>query len=447
MKFIKKMKDGRRFLSLYEETILWVGLSMAAAVALFFSLNPAQEGLYDAYESGFVVSRTDAAVATVQNYITEHQLTSEEAEQLQPVLKKNDLSSFQIYMDGMMILNYTYGRNIDSVLYSEEDYADWETRYTIQFADGDATAYTDGVSVSQFMNTFLVIRILLCFLLFFILICVGARIVLRRIRRLHEDIHMLETGNLDYAIQVDGKDGLTELQKGLDQMRLSLKLQMDQEKYLLDSNRKLITEMSHDLRTPLTSILMYAEILKMHKYKNPQQADQYIGKVEQKAAQIKRMTDNMFEYALVGMDTEADLEEPGKLGEMFYDILSDFAGYMAERGFSVQNHLSWPDVQIRVNTNYLSRVMDNITSNIEKYADKSRPVDVEAVRTTVEGKNYAGITIENTILKNASHEESSGIGTRSMENMMHAMKGLLFIKTGEDNYRICILFPEVKEKE
>ena len=91
--------------------------------------------------------------------------------------------------------------------------------------------------------------------------------------------------------------------------------------------------------------------------------------------------------------------------------------------------------------------MDNITSNIEKYADKSRPVDVEAVRTTVEGKNYAGITIENTILQNASHEESSGIGTRSMENMMHAMKGLLFIKTGEDNYRICILFPEVKEEE
>ena len=74
-------------------------------------------------------------------------------------------------------------------------------------------------------------------------------------------------------------------------------------------------------------------------------------------------------------------------------------------------------------------------------------MDVEAVRTTVEGKNYAGITIENTILKNASHEESSGIGTRSMENMMHAMNGLLFIKTEEDNYRICILFPEVKEKE
>ena len=61
----------------------------------------------------------------------------------------------------------------------------------------------------------------------------------------------------------------------------------------------MITEMSHDLRTPLTSLLIYTEILGKEAVKDPQQLMEYVRKIEKKARQIKRLSDNIFEYALI----------------------------------------------------------------------------------------------------------------------------------------------------
>lgn len=440
MKHVKNTGEGRT-LSLYFETILWAAVSMAAAIALFFLLQFAEEGLYDMYEEKFADRKTEAAVSAVQEYITKNSLSSGDAPVLQPLLRKNDLTSFQIFMDGDFIYNYSYGNNIDEALSTEESYAKWEDSFPLVFSDGQATAYTDGVSGSAFMNFILVVRILLSFLLFFILIWVGVGYILRRLQHLAEDIRILETGSLDYEIRPDGRDEITELQKGLDAMRQSLKSQMDQEEYLLESNRELITEMSHDLRTPLTSVLMYTDLLKLHKYRNTEEADSYVQKVEKKAVQIKRMTDNMFEYALVGMNTTVALEAPEDFSSVFFDTLSDFAGYLSDRGFEVKSDLSWPSVKIRINTDYLSRIMDNIASNIEKYADRTQDVDISISCRTVSEGAYAGIAVENTVLAAASHEDSTGIGTRSMANMMHAMKGKFETEEADGMYRVKILFP------
>lgn len=424
--------------------ILWIIISIGATVLLFFVLTPAEDKLYDEYEENFADQKTDQAIKNIQKYINTQNLPIDNVEKLGPVLKKNDLSSFQIFIEGNFIYNYSYGKIIDESFADEDSYALWERKYAITFSDAEATAYTDGVSSSQFANFLFIIRILLCVLLFFILIYLGVRYILRRIKRLREDIEILETGNLEYQIRIDGRDDLTELQTGLDKMRISLKEQMDQEEYLLDSNKQLITEMSHDLRTPLTAILMYSDILRLHKFKTEEQAKEYIDKIEKKAALIKRMTDNMFEYALVGMNSEAQLEAPQKFESIFYDMLSDFAGYLSDKGYEVKSDINWPDVKIQVNTDYLSRILDNITSNIEKYADRTDAVVVSVVCSLISVDGFAGISIENKIDQAASHDESTGIGTKSMENMMRAMKGKLTVDDSDDTYSVSILFPIVK---
>ena len=421
--------------------ILWIIISIIAAVALFFALTPVEDALYDEYEENFAEQKTDQAMNNVQKYIDAHNLSTDDVGKFGTVLKKNDLSSLQLFYDGLLIYNFSYGNKIDESFADEDSYALWEKKYDLTFSDVEVTAYTDGVSSSQFANFLFIIRILLSVLLFFIFIYLAVRYILKRVKRLRKDIEMLETGNLDYEIRVDGRDEITELQKDLDQMRLSLKEQIDEEEYLLDGNKELITDMSHDLRTPLTAIMMYSDILKLHKFKTPTDADEYIDKIYNKASMIKRMTDNMFEYALVGMDNEVQLEIPRSFERIFYDMLSDFTGYLTDQGYDVKSDIDWPDVKIQVNMDYISRIFDNITSNILKYADKSDSISVSVFSSILSESGFAGISVENRIDFEASHDESTGIGTKSMTNMMHAMKGKLVVNETEEMYCVKIMFP------
>ena len=79
---------------------------------------------------------------------------------------------------------------------------------------------------------------------------------------LHDEIEILEGGSLDYPITVKGKDELSELAEGLDCMRVSFQGMIEREANIVQENQKMITEMSHDIRTPVTSIMLYTEILK-----------------------------------------------------------------------------------------------------------------------------------------------------------------------------------------
>ena len=68
--------------------------------------------------------------------------------------------------------------------------------------------------------------------------------------------------------------------------------------------------MSHDLRTPVTSMMLYTEILKKGRYKNEQQLLECLDKIDRKAHRMKQLTDHLFEYALISGEKEIELEKP-----------------------------------------------------------------------------------------------------------------------------------------
>lgn len=81
-----------------------------------------------------------------------------------------------------------------------------------------------------------------------------------------------------------------------------------------EHGRALIAEDDPDIRDgvriPLTTLLLYTEILRGHKYDTPEQEADYLNKIDAKARQIKQLSDNLFEYALVTRDTVAVLDPP-----------------------------------------------------------------------------------------------------------------------------------------
>jgi len=76
------------------------------------------------------------------------------------------------------------------------------------------------------------------------------------ILQLSKEIQILEGGSLEYAITVKGKDELSKLAEGIEGMRKSFKRMIRKETEIVRENQKIVTEMSHDLRTPITSVML-----------------------------------------------------------------------------------------------------------------------------------------------------------------------------------------------
>ena len=428
-------------------------LAAVAVSGLFFVvINYAGEQMITKIfsDSSHIEKLSEAYIQDLQDYIDETKAASNDSEKLTEWVRKRKIVSIQVYKDEILTYDSNYPDAAVEDAEAEGAYYDWEYYYTAEFADGTADVFLYGFFSYPLYSYAMTAEILLAVILLVAIVILGIRKPVRYIGRLKAECEILGSGDLDYQVTVQGKDELSLLARGLDNMRMALRESNEKEAELTAANRRMITEMSHDLRTPLTSLLIYTEILGKKAAKDPRQAMEYVRKIEKKARQIKRLSDNIFEYALITEETKAELGEPQTLRELFYDPLSEMTAYLGERGYTVELR---PDTgsgserrQIRVNEEYINRIMDNIVSNIEKYADKSMPVRIETIYT----EEYGGLAFRNGISCSMEDrrktEGSTNIGLHNVEKMMKKMNGYFRVKQTENIFEITLIFPWVKEK-
>ena len=126
---------------------------------------------------------------------------------------------------------------------------------------------------------------------------------------------------------------------------------------------------------------------------------------------------------------------------LFYDLFSDTCSYLEQQGFRVILQVKWIDGLLRISTDYIMRILDNVTSNIEKYADRSEPVKI----CSVEEGSMAGFFFENKIRNLEEKPESTGIGIQNIKNMMQKMGGKCIVEEKEGYFRLILLFPCVEK--
>lgn len=425
--------------SIYTELVVLIVVGFIAAVAVFFiCLNGLNEAIENFVEgTSFVENMTEKKMDNLQSYVLDQNIKSNDEDMLKLWIKKNDVYNLLIIKNGEIMYDSS---NVIENLTDEESLRDYYKDggfRTIKFADGAADVFTFGVSLNRLYELVIIFGMLLAFATFFFIVIRGIRRTMRYIKQLNNEIEILESGQLDYPITIKGRDELSNLAMGLDSMRLSFKEQLSYETYLTDTHKKLITEMSHDIRTPLTSLLMYTEILKKKKYKGGGQMDEYLDKLDIKAHQIKRMIDDIFEYSLINCKKDVELDKPKKVRIVFYDIFSEFISVLHEQGFEVECSLDWTDNDIKINEDYLHRVMDNITSNIIKYADAASPI----VLSVGKSEKDIFVSVKNKISTHKNVEESTKIGLHNIENMIRGMNGYSKVTEDKNDFSIMLYFP------
>lgn len=295
-------------------------------------------------------------------------------------------------------------------------------KYTLLLSDGTKTnvfLYYYPGDAYYYWNIF--ISGLISFSLFTIFFIGFVNKKLKYIKELKAELDVLSGGDWEHNIYIKGKDELGELAYGIDQMRISILNHQNVEEEMLSNNSKLVTAMSHDLRTPLTSLMGYLELLDRDKYENQEQLKHFIKKSLCQAVRIKSMADQLFEYFLVYSSEyeEPDLE-PLDADMLFNQILTEYIFSLENQNFKVNTNLGVINGIVNVKIEMIQRIFDNIYSNILKYADKSKELNIKAFKEN----NYLIIIFSNIILQTRNKNESTNIGLNTCKRIMEYHKGL-----------------------
>lgn len=172
---------------------------------------------------------------------------------------------------------------------------------------------------------------------------------------------------------------------------------------------------------------------------------EYIEKIDRKAYRIKQLTDYLFKYSLVTGESKVPLEEPEFFSVLFYDLFSETCSYLEQKGVRIRSEVEWKECRCQVYTDYVARIMDNITSNIIKYADLEKPVVIQSVYQ----ENMAGFSFKNAVNSTGRKVESTGVGIQSIRNMMKKMGGTCSVWQSFEprgNFKIEVLFPIYRDE-
>ena len=309
--------------------------------------------------------------------------------------------------------------------------------YLVQFSDGPAQVQLFCNVMLNWWVLFSKLLIVFCVGVFLVVFWFACRRIVKYIIQLSEEIQAMEGGDLDHPITIRGDDELTTLARCLDSMRVTLRQQQEEEAKASAKVKNLITEMSHDLRTPLTTLLLYTEIVRSRKYENDAQKDDYLNKIDTKARQLKQLSDNLFEYALVTRDTVVTLDPPAYFFRIFEEPLAEMVDTLQQRGFACALDLGSEDLMLTVKMQYIRRIFDNITSNAIKYADPGREISV----TFRKEEKWVGLRFANHVLPGQHREESTQVGLTSIETMMEKMNAVCRVEQGTERFAITLLFP------
>ena len=416
----------------YRSSLIWkhvavILLALAIGFGAYFALSP----LF-----GYVIE---------QRYMTEEK----ERERIEEVLvnfkswaEQSDISSDN--MDAMLDW-FKENKNFKLIVLEgvEADTVPDTQKYdySIEVEFTDKTVLVAVQDYSELLNVLGdIMAIGVSFMLFILIVMVYYQAEISRIMRLSRDVKAIANGDLQGKIGKKGNDEIAQLASHVDGMRDSILLKMEEKEQAWRANQDLITSISHDIRTPLTSLLGYLELMESHRDNLTEEQLKYLAVCSENAGRIKRQSDELFNYFLayghkgeeVVLDTyDAEVLFEQLLSERF--MTAELTGVQLD--YVISPNLS--GVSVLTNVDYLSRVLDNMYSNVVKYADYQSPVIMR-----VEYRDRMVVaTCENKIAKRTGKVESTKLGLLTCESIMHTLKGSFRTQRKGDTFTVVLALP------
>jgi len=253
------------------------------------------------------------------------------------------------------------------------------------------------------------------------------------IRDILAGIEALRSGRQDHVVPLEGSNELTQLADAVNYLSATQRQVREQEQALNEEKEQLIRTLSHDIRTPLTSILSYSAFLSSREDCTCEERTEYLTLIQKKAEQIKELT----EVLLDGGRRSPEHFEDARL------LMAQLAGEVEEAledEFCLQVDLTaCLPFSGTFDVWELRRIFDNMTSNIQKYADSAYPITL-CIHTE---DSSLVIRQENHIRTDNQRSESHHIGLNSIRRIAHNYKGRVDVQQDDGIFRIRITLSDI----
>lgn len=216
---------------------------------------------------------------------------------------------------------------------------------------------------------------------------------------------------------------------------------------------ELITNVSHDIKTPLTSIINYIDLIKRAEHADPEILS-YIHVLEKKSQHLKTLTEDLLEASKASSGNIQVNASDINFAELAEQTNGEFKERFSERGLSLISNLPSAPVYIHADGQHLWRVLENLYNNAFKYAARASRVYVdmrverEQVFLTIKNISDKALNIspeeltERFVRGDASRTtEGSGLGLSIAKSLTELQKGELKIEIDGDYFKASVIFP------
>ena len=246
--------------------------------------------------------------------------------------------------------------------------------------------------IREFLGEMLVSVILIMAMTCSFLMAWIYRSILTPIETLKKATRNIRDGNLDFEVEIGDDDEIGELCADFEEMRIRLK-ECTEEKVVFDSqNKELISNISHDLKTPITAVKGYVEGLLDGVADTPEKQKKYLRTIYNKANDMDRLINELTFYSKIDTNRIPYTFNKINVKEYFDDCFEDIGMEMSQQQISLSyDNKVAPDVMVIADAEQIKRVINNIVGNSVKYMDK--PNKSIAIRVTDVG-DFVQVEIE-----------------------------------------------------
>ena len=225
--------------------------------------------------------------------------------------------------------------------------------------------------IREFLGEMLVSVILIMAMTCSFLMAWIYRSILTPIETLKKATRNIRDGNLDFEVEIGDDDEIGELCADFEEMRIRLK-ESTEEKVVFDSqNKELISNISHDLKTPITAVKGYVEGLLDGVADTPEKQEKYLRTIYNKANDMDRLINELTFYSKIDTNRIPYTFNKINVKEYFDDCFEDIGMEMSQQQISLSyDNKVAPDVMVIADAEQIKRVINNIVGNSVKYMDK-----------------------------------------------------------------------------
>ena len=437
------MAEHRTFHTLTFKLMATICLALTVAAVSFIGMvmvgNTVVQQVY--LSSDAVNHRLGQEISSFRSFVEENQVASTDIHAVGHWNQEHRNIRLTIYGISTTVSSTPAGAelvgNETGIIVRSELRLELGKEYPVNFRDGVYTVAVYDISRNMVEAAVKLSALAVACLVFLGIVLLYNQHITRTVQTLSRQVRQVSRGDLGMQIRSTTQDEIGLLARDGDAMRLSIIDKLHREETAGRANSQLITAISHDVRTPLTALMGYLEILADGSL-SPEERGAYLEICKKNAARLKSLTDELFGFFLVfGKPTPDQNIEEFDATTLLDQVLLEHVMELNQHHFQVEISADQLSGRLRVDLVHFRRIFDNLFSNVRKYADPNYPITISQHID----QDELIVTICNRINPTRTRVESNRIGLQTCHKLLTAMGGEFNQARTKDSFSVEVLLP------